>query len=280
MTALATERSLAAEPAAGTLRPAAAPRIVVYGDFNCPWSYLAFRRTRVLAAAGLQVDWRAVEHDPRTPARRGNPSVPFAALQEEMDRVLALLLPGEELPYDLAGFVPRTGAAVAAYAESYVAQAATRVRRVLFESFWMHGIDIGDAGVLRTLLTDELSGTAVAGEPVRDWGCPVDLTGGPISTAAWRVIAHWSAEWQHSGKRVVPVLQTLGAPPLHGVDAVEWLGGRILEAGLSPKPPSDPRPAASGAPELPDLGWTAASGGRRLRRWQHQVASTDRTAPR
>lgn len=277
---MATERPLAAEPTAGTARLAAALRILVYGDFNCPWSYLAFRRTRMLAAAGVQVDWRAVEHDPRTPARRSNPPVPFAALQEEMDRVLAMLLPGEQLPYDLAGFVPRTGAAVAAYAESYVAQAATRVRRVLFESFWMHGIDIGDAGVLRTLLTDELSGTAATSEAVRDWGCPVDVTGGPLTTATWRLIARWSTEWRHTGKQVVPVVQAVGAPPLHGVDAVEWLGRQILARGLASQPPSDPRPEASNVRELPDLGWTAVSGGRWLRRWQHQTASADRTASR
>jgi len=37
---------------------------VVYGDFNCPYSYLASQRADLLSRAGaLMVDWRAVEHD-------------------------------------------------------------------------------------------------------------------------------------------------------------------------------------------------------------------------
>jgi hypothetical protein len=249
------------------------PQIVVYGDFNCPWSYLASRRAGVLEAGGLRVDWRAVEHDPRTPARQGSPSTRFAALHEEMDRVLAMLVPGERLPYDLAGFVPRTDAAVAAYAESHVAQVPARVRRVLFDSYWMHGIDIGDARLLRTLLIDDLRGSPSPSEAVRDWGFPVDGIGGPVSTAAWRVIARWAAEWREAGKQVVPMVQVPDAAPLHGVDAVEWLGQQILDRGLDPDLPNNPRPEPPSYRELPDLHWVAANGGRWLRRCQ-QAART------
>ena len=47
-----------------------AERVVVYGDFNCPWSYLASRRAAVLAEDGVDVDWRAVEHEPWRPRSR------------------------------------------------------------------------------------------------------------------------------------------------------------------------------------------------------------------
>lgn len=250
----------------------APPSLVVYGDFNCPWSYLAFRRASLLAADGLPVEWRAVEHDPRRPVPTSLSSARFDGLHEEMDRVLALLLPGERLPYDLAGFVPWTDAAVAAYAEAHVAQVGARVRRVLFEAFWMHGIDIGDAKVLRTLLVDELRGSRSPAEAVREWGYPVDVTGGPLSTPAWRAVARWREAWLGHGKQVVPVVQEPGSPALHGVDAVEWLGRQVLARGLDPDPAGDPAPEpATGQRGLPDLGWTAAVGGpwlpRRQRSW-------------
>lgn len=248
------------------------PRLAVYGDFNCPWSYLAFRRARVLAAAGVQVEWCAVEHDPWTPGGRDRGRVRIAALQEEMHRVLAMLLPGEDLPYDLAGFVPWTRAAVAAYAESHVAGAATSVGRLLFESFWMHGLDLGDAGVLRTLLVDELRGGGSSSEAVHAWGHPVDVTGGPISTAAWQTVGRWRDEWRDSGKEVVPLVLVPDAAPVHGVDAVEWLGRQVQLRGLAPSVPAAARPAPAYDRDLPALGWITAHGGPWLRRCQEAVA--------
>jgi hypothetical protein len=257
----------------------AARNFTVYGDFNCPWSYLAYRRAAVLAAAGVEVEWRAVEHHPWRPGARDWGASQIGGLQDEMPRVLAALLPGEELPYDLAGFVPRTQAAVAAYAESEVAGSSPQVRRILFESFWMHGVDIGDARVLRTLLTDALRGSPSPSEAVREWGCPVDITGGPISTPAWRTIDRWAAGWRQAGKHVVPVVQVPGTGPRHGVDAVEWLGGQILLRELDPGLPDAPRPAPVDDRDLPELRWVAAQGGSWLRRWQ-DVAASRRTPSR
>jgi len=37
--------------------------LIVYSDFSCPECYLASRRVDALRAAGVEVDWRAVEHD-------------------------------------------------------------------------------------------------------------------------------------------------------------------------------------------------------------------------
>jgi len=48
--------------------------LIVYGDFNCPYSYLASQRVDELARLGqAEVEWRAVEHDPAL-ARTGTPS--------------------------------------------------------------------------------------------------------------------------------------------------------------------------------------------------------------
>ena len=37
--------------------------VIIYGDFNCQYSYLASQRAALLIRAGVAVDWRAVQHD-------------------------------------------------------------------------------------------------------------------------------------------------------------------------------------------------------------------------
>jgi hypothetical protein len=269
----------AAEP--GTRADVSGP--VVYGDFSCPWSYLAFHRASALAAAGVPVAWRAVEHDHRPPDGHGDSSGRSAALREEADRVVGLLLPGERLPLEPVAFVPRTAPAVAAHAESEVAGVPWRVGRLLFESVWVHGIDIGSARTLRTLLAGELRGSHSPSEAVREWGYAVDVTGGPISTEAWRLVRRSAAEWLDLEKLVVPVLRLPGAAPLHGVDALEWLGAQVVARGLVPEPhesPDDVLAVPSDRRDVPALGWVAAHGGRWLRSFQDAAASARRTPAR
>lgn len=240
--------------------------LLLYGDFNCPWSYLASRRAAVLAAAGTAVDFRAVEHAPGA----GGPG-PVQPLIEEMDRVLARLLPGEELPYDLAGFVPRSRAAIAAYAEGYAAGVADAVRRVLFEAFWVHGIDIGQAHVLRTLLVDELRSGASPSETVREWGYGVDVTGGPISTAAWRLSREWADQWRRTegAEGTVPLLVVPDHPrPYVGLDAVDWLGEQVAALEPEVRPATPQAPARPGPTDLPSITWASSVGGGWLRRFE------------
>lgn len=259
-------------PSPAVTGPTARPRrITVYGRFDCPWSYLAFRRVATLSTAGVEVDWRAVEPLGRD---EGGHSESFDGLPGEMDRVAGSLLAGEMLPYDLAGFRPRTSATVAAYAESYAAGVAEPVRKVIFESFWMHGIDIGDARTLRTLLVDQLRGSASSSEAVRDWGYSVDVTGGPISTAAWQLVGGWAAQWRLHGKGVTPVVEVPGSPTVHGVEAVGWLGDQLSARDLVPELLADPVVEIPDARELPTLGWVTETGGRWLVRRQQVLAAT------
>jgi hypothetical protein len=171
------------ERSATAARPAPAQRVILYGDFNCSWSYLASRRAALLSADGVEIDWRAVEHDSphHRPSQQSSPQAPTQAprraptqgpqqaadvddrpdesspgpvrlgpLLEETQQVLTILLPGEELPYALAGFAPLTSAAVPAYADAYRAGVARRVRQVLFEAYWLHAFDLGDPAVVHT----------------------------------------------------------------------------------------------------------------------------------
>ena len=42
--------------------------VIVYGEFNCSYGYLASQRVDLLKQLGkAELDWRAVEHDPRLP---------------------------------------------------------------------------------------------------------------------------------------------------------------------------------------------------------------------
>jgi hypothetical protein len=244
-------------------------RIVLYGDFNCPWSYLASRRADVLATDGVQVDWRSVEHQPRRPISSSDSSMRFPSLRDEMDKVLAELLPGEALPYSLAGFVPSTQAALSGYAEAYAAGVADRARQLLFEAFWLHGIDLDDAKVVRTLLVDSVRSGYAASEQVREWGYGVDVTRGPVTTTAWRLVAAWADQWRETGKQIVPVLLLDETAPLLGTDAVDWLGAELLRRGLeSRRVPPAKDPGLHSARDLAPLGWASQHGNRWMRDYQ------------
>lgn len=244
-------------------------KVVLYGDFTCPWSYLASRRAQVLAADGLDVDWRAVRSRRWVPTRADRPQDRVVALRRELDAIGAALLPGEELSHVLAGFVPDTEAAVSAYAEAYVAGSAPEARHTLFSAFWLNGVDLSDARLLRTLLLDAVRWDSSPSDLVRDWGYVVDNTGGPVSASAWRCLRRWEADREATGTTALPVLLVEQAP-LFGADAAAWLGEEILRRGLhdnlEPAAPSVPGPRPHH--ELVSLSWASEHGNRWMRDYQ------------
>jgi len=160
--------------------------LVVYGDFSSPDSYLASRRVDALIAAGMVVDWRAVECSPLLPVS-GRRLLPAEqdALADRFGALDGLLLPGETLPWSMPAIVPKTEAAVSAYA---AAESGDDVRRLLFELYWLHGADIGNPAVLRTPLTGPILRAGSDAAPLRDSGYAVSVGRGPITTA--RLPAH------------------------------------------------------------------------------------------
>lgn len=207
--------------------------LVLYGDFTCPWTYLAQRRLGELAAAGIRSELRAVEHAPSHPRRTGGADG-FADLRDEMDEVVEHLLADEDYPYTLAGFVPHTYAAVNGYAEAFGAGVGDVAAPVLFEAFWRNGMDLDDPKVVRTLLSDAVMGGTSPSDPLRRWGFVVGVTGAPMTTTAWRLVGDWRAEWARVSHGVVPVLVQDGLPPLVGVDVVTALGELVRRLGIDP----------------------------------------------
>ncbi|HEU5144069.1 MAG TPA: DsbA family protein [Dermatophilaceae bacterium] len=212
-------------------------RMTAYGDFTCPWSYLSWQRSEVLREHGLEVDWRTVEHDPWHHLAPESLVERHRTTHAALAQVQKHLLPGEHLPHPFVGIVPFTGAATAAYAEAVVAGVAPEARRILFQAFWHEGADLNNARVVRDLLAGLLRGRPSRSELVHRWGYAVDVTGGSLTSEAWRLVRDWRSEWKGFGQDVVPALSIDGGPWVHGEGVVdqlrEELTARGLEAGAS-----------------------------------------------
>lgn len=236
--------------------------LVVYADFSCPDCYLAARRADILASAGVRVDWRAVECRPRLPiAGVRRTDVEEQHLRLRFAELADLLLPGETLPWVLPATVPKTEAAVSAYAEAYGSPVTDDVRRLLFDLYWNEAADIGSPTVLRTPLAGPMLRAGSSADPLRQIGYAVSVDRGPITTAAYRRIREWRAEWLALDGPALPVVLVDGAT-LHGEDALRRLGKEIVYANATLAPQmDDPRryPAVLGRPSQ---AWVSQIGGR------------------
>lgn len=128
--------------------------LVIYGDFNCPYSALASYRASWLEVMQLAtVEWRAVEHNPTIP-RGGIPVIGdvLAELSEELEQVRQLLGPREVFPVHLPTVRPNTRLASDRYAAAATdGRQATRLRRRIVRSYWLQDADIDDEHVLDNL---------------------------------------------------------------------------------------------------------------------------------
>lgn len=236
--------------------------IVVYADFTCPHCHLAAQRAGVLAAAGVPVEFRAVELHPELPIGGTRLS---AADQESMAGRLRwlqeLLLPGEHLPTTPPAFTPKSEAAISAYAEAYGTPVADEVRRLLFDLYWREGADIGNPYVLRAPLAGPILRAGSAAAPLHDIGYAVGFDRSPITAEAYRRVRDWREQWRELACPEVPVV-LVGGATLCGIDALRRLGKEIRYAGaeLEPELP-DPRryPAVAGQPAP---SWVSQIGGR------------------
>jgi hypothetical protein len=156
--------------------------LIIYGDFNCPFSALASARADVLVERRVaEVEWRPVEHDRNI----ADPSEAVegtlaALLDREVAEVRDLVRPGEAFSITRPPVLPNTRRAVAAFASApWHDDDDTRSR--LFEALWRDGRDIGNAAEV-----DELAGGGFA--------------------ACAPLVAAWRTAWVDHKRPVVPML--------------------------------------------------------------------------
>lgn len=213
--------------------------MIVYADFSCPECYLASRRADLLAAAGVEIDWRATQHTPELPVRgRRLGEADTSALSARFTRLARLLLPGEELPWTAPALQPRTEAAVTALAEASGGGVGDDVRRVLFDLYWRDGVDIGDPNALRAPLAGAIRRGHSATSALCESGYVVAPDRGPVSMTGWRRLRAWRTGYAELGCPPLPVLLVDGAT-LTGDDALRRLGKEVVYAGAATAEPSD-----------------------------------------
>ncbi len=251
-------------------------QLTIYGDFNCPYSYLASQRMDTLLSLGHQVRWRAVEHAPGL-SMTGTPSAAQREQwQRELDEVASLALPGERAPTRIPELISNTCAATAAYAESITDGIADRLRRDLFHAIWVSGKHLSSAYAVRPIIT------AITCPPVdvpsrlglelpipglnspdpaastRLFGGTIAPNGAPLTTTGWRRIGAWRRDWLALGPPVVPTAVDIDATAHHGIDALAWL------ASLFPEPDQQPitRPTIPTTPAVGSRSVNAVIGAR------------------
>jgi predicted DsbA family dithiol-disulfide isomerase len=175
------------------------PRIVIYGDFNCPYSYLASSRADALLEQGrLDLEWRAVEQDQSIP-RSGWPVERTAGtcLESEIEDVMSKLEPDESFSIRLPAVLSNTALATAAFAACH-GRSAPLLRQRLFAALWHEGRDIGDPVEL-----DRILGRPAAMDSL--------------------VATHWRASWRGFERPALPMLVLPTGWVLRGTEALDHL---------------------------------------------------------
>lgn len=126
--------------------------LIVYGDFNCPYSRLASARIAAIASGGgPTVEFRAVEHDPSIPTDGiVVTGVVAAEFERELTEIRAMLGPDERDPLRLPTRRLNTRPAIEAYAAAPPDQ-RPELRERLFAAYWEEDRDISDPEVLAGL---------------------------------------------------------------------------------------------------------------------------------
>lgn len=179
--------------------------LIVYGDFNCPFSALASSRVRDLERRGIaRVDWRAVEHAPDiAPSGQVLIGELRDELQREIEQIRSLLTRGEPDRLTRPTILANTKLATAAFAGTALAdRSALRVR--LFDAYWCE-----DAALDQSALT-QLGAT------------------GSDSTIA----AQWRGEWLGTSKPTVPTVVYPDGSVSRGLEALAQLSQLALDSSV------------------------------------------------
>ncbi|MFC7277270.1 hypothetical protein ACFQS1_25035 [Paractinoplanes rhizophilus] len=224
-------------------------QLIMYGDFNCPYSFLASQRAEALERLGHRVEWRAVEHDPHLSMTGTLSAADADGWGCELAEVAGLALTGEHVPTGAPGMISNTYAATSAYAESLTDGVAGRLRRDLFNAIWMSGAHLSNAYDVRPLIAAltfprgpvgpwlglERPRPGLGGpdpnQPTRMLGGTITPTGAPLTTTGWRRMTGWRRDWLALGVPVLPAVAEPAGVVRFGVDALTWLAGLLPGQG-------------------------------------------------
>ncbi len=217
-------------------------QLIVYGDFNCPYSYLASQRVDELARSGrAEVEWRAVERD-RALALTGTPrSLDPERWRRELAGLALIADEDEQAPGQAPSVISNTGAAVAAYAEAVADGVQDDLRRSLFSEIWVSRRHLSSPYGVRQLvcalmypagarseqlaapdLPSRIHRSATPGTLPRLSGCTISPDGVPLTAAGCGRIRQWRDGWLSGAKGMLPAL-SLPDGMLTGVAALTML---------------------------------------------------------
>ena len=199
------------------------PKLIVYGDFNCPFSALASARVEYLERHGFAaVDWRAVEHAPDIPSQ-GLDLIGDQRdeLRGELDQIRSLLTDGEANQLTLPAIQSNTRRATLAYAATPTVD-RPRLRQRLFAAYWMHQADLADPETLLSL------GAINEDEPTA---------------------SRWQDEWLALPRPIVPVIVLPDGYVSRGLGALARLADLATTQARDEMPSN--ASAAAGAPTAP-----------------------------
>lgn len=189
----------------------------IYADFADPRSYLASLRADALLADGhTSLLWKSVQHRPTLPPEgvRLNGSA-HAIRGNELRNACEHLNLMERFDARNPAFLPNTAVASAVHATAVELGVGAEVRRVLFDAYWIRGLDIGNTEIVRGII-----------KPVLDGANPGGLTKEQylrLQISSGRVARIWQHEWLSMG---TPVQLTVVSPrhnAEYGTDALNRL---------------------------------------------------------
>lgn len=180
-------------------------KLVVYVDFNCPYSALASARGDELVRRGrAEIEWKAVQHEPDIPSE-GQPATGDvrADLERDVEETLGQLRAGESFALTIPPVRPNTSKAIEIFA-GLAGDEADEMRRRLFDAVWKRGENVGEEDVLESL--------------------------GASGTSSTRAAA-WQQEWLGTEKHIVPMLVLPDGYVSRGLGALGRLAKFVDEGG-------------------------------------------------
>ncbi len=178
-----------------------APKLIIYGDFNCPFSALANYRSRRLVDRGrAEVQWRAIEHAPHI-AADGEPLDGDARLEleREMQAIAELIRYGERWVPSLPARRSNTRLATEGVA-ALAMDARPAAVDAIFRAYWIEGTDISGSDQLRPL---------------------------GVSTTEPVVASQWRDEWLAMPQPIVPAMVLPDGYVSRGFGVLDRLAGML-----------------------------------------------------